>query len=257
MTTWLFVCGISLDLAGAALVAWTINRRTPTETREEALTRFDGNLWVVAFRLREQAYVRAGLTLLAAGFVLQLLGYMARLSWSSRALAVGVTVGVFATALAVASTFANRLVPVRYAIATDLPEGIQDERHAYNVRDLDAVQWWRRNWVERMMALKVVRSPDVVALFINHGRWQFECLTCRANGDTSINIATPELPTAVCLSCGSEFETALPDDVDELEQLLLVRPILNRNWRPDDSIAEIRSENVAHGFPVCTRDAKA
>jgi hypothetical protein len=46
---WLFVLGISFDLAGAALVVWTISARSHAEDREEAIGVFGANLWVVLF----------------------------------------------------------------------------------------------------------------------------------------------------------------------------------------------------------------
>jgi hypothetical protein len=49
---------LSLEIAGAVLVAWTVFARSPVENREEALTKFGSNFWIVLFREREQAYAQ-------------------------------------------------------------------------------------------------------------------------------------------------------------------------------------------------------
>jgi hypothetical protein len=58
---WLLVIGISFELAGAALLAWTIYSRSAAGNREEAVSVLGSNFWIIVFRDREQAYVRAGL----------------------------------------------------------------------------------------------------------------------------------------------------------------------------------------------------
>jgi hypothetical protein len=129
MARWLFVLGASVDLAGAALIAWTIYSRTSAETREEARTRYGGNLWVILFREREQAYVRSGLALLALGFTCQLVGYLSRFRFPTWLFAAFVAVAVFLAALFVAKAIAERVVPLHYRSDVRLPEGIEDERH--------------------------------------------------------------------------------------------------------------------------------
>jgi hypothetical protein len=120
---WLFAIGLALDLAGAALIAWTIYSQTAAETREEAHTRWGGNFWLLLFRLREQAYVRAGMALVAAGFTLQLVGYLVDFGWPTGLLAGVVAVATAAVAFAAARRFADRAVPFDYAQELDLPAG--------------------------------------------------------------------------------------------------------------------------------------
>ena len=50
---WLIIVGVSVDLAGAALVGWSVYAQSTAERREEALTRLGGNLWVILFREEE------------------------------------------------------------------------------------------------------------------------------------------------------------------------------------------------------------
>jgi hypothetical protein len=206
MSRWLFVSGLSLDLAGAVLIAWTIYTRSVAETREEALTKFDANFWLVLFREREQSHVRAGISLLAAGFVLQIAGYLSQLhGWRLPALAV-LAVGLFAIGLAIARNVVERQTPLRYANLASLPAGIGDERHAHNLEDLDAVRTWRRSFVTKMYGQEIVERSEQATLRINHGRWVFDCPVCRGSG-----LATPGLDTVVCLvTCRASYRCASP-----------------------------------------------
>ena len=56
---WLIIVGVSVDLAGAALVGWSVYAQSAAERREEALTRMGGNFWVTSFARRS---IRAAAT---------------------------------------------------------------------------------------------------------------------------------------------------------------------------------------------------
>lgn len=148
---WFFVLGLSLDLAGAAVIAWTIYSQTAAETREEARARWGGNFWVLLFRLREQAHVRAGMALLATGFTLQLVGYLIGFGWATGLLAGVAAVATAALAVVAARRLADRAVPLRYAQELGLAPGLEDERHIYVLRTLDDVETWRRLYAERFL----------------------------------------------------------------------------------------------------------
>lgn len=246
---WLFVVGISLDLAGAVLIAWTIYSRTPEETREEATSRLDASLWTVVFREREQAHVKAGMALLGSGFGLQLAGYIAGFrSGSGRVVAPVVAVAVFLTSLSLLRNVATKLSPLRYVDASGLPDGIQDERHSYCVATLDQVERYRELWLDRIRGKQIVHSKIRVQPRINAGRWLFDCPACAHNGVSSSSLATPGLPTGVCLTCGSAFLADFPPDRNAVEQLLSVRPVVNQNWSPSETVIDLRKENEAHGL---------
>jgi hypothetical protein len=254
---WLFICGISLDFAGAVLIGWTIYRRTAAETREEALTRFDANLWIVAFRLREQSYVRAGLALLSIGFALQWAGYVTGLGTRDALVAAVASVALIGGALVLAGRFAHALVPVEYVERQNSLIAIEDERHSFNLPSLEAVTWWRRNWVERIARRPLEIRTTRVQPRVNHGRWLFDCPDCRAKGTPASSNATPGLDTVVCLTCGGEFPASFPAERAEIERLLLLRPSKeHRNWETAEPVDDLRAENVAHGFADSKRPAR-
>jgi len=83
-----------------------------------------------------------------------------------------------------------------------------------------------------------------VDAYVNHGRWVADCPTC-ASGLA----VDPDAPEAPCLSCGSIHRVRAPRVYKAIERALLVRPVHNRNWLPGETVADIRTENMAHGLP--------
>jgi hypothetical protein len=244
---WLFVAGLSLELAGALLIAAGVTSRTPAENREEATSHLDANLWIIVFREREQRLVRTGLFVLGTGFLLQLAGYL----WSFDG---GMIIGGVAVVAAVltAGFFGGRRIaasaaPLTYHSDLTLPAGIQDERHGHALADLEEVKKWRQLYCERLLGKEPRRvNEPVLHPNINHGRWLVECPRCRG----SVTLATPGLDTIICPgSCGLEYPVTFPDDREQIEEILLLRPVENRHWT-SESLGELRAENVAHGVPV-------
>src|SRR5438094_336459 len=137
---WLFVAGVSLDLAGALLIAMAVLSRTPAENREEALTKFGGNLWVIIMREREQTQVRAGVTLLGAGFILQLTGYLRLFRGLSILEGIGLAIGVLTIAFVGGRQWSRSRAPLSYHSNLTQPLTIDDERHAANLADLKEVE---------------------------------------------------------------------------------------------------------------------
>jgi hypothetical protein len=238
---WLFVIGISFDLAGAALVVWTISIRSPAETREEALSVFGSNFWIVLFREREQAHVRAGLGLLGLGFVLQLAGYVTGFSWPTRALALFVAAAVACAAFVIARTVSARTVPIELSRPEER-DAIRDERYGFGLATFEDVLTWRRLYARRIHGRKLRRRQYIVSPRINGGSWTFRCPEC---GPNYYSLATPGLPTVVCSTCSGEFPARFPQDRAEIERLLLKRPKAeNRTWE-GQTLEELRRENEA------------
>jgi hypothetical protein len=239
---WLFVIGLSLELAGAVLLAWSVYARSRVENRQEALSVLGSNVWVIIFRERDQAYVRAGLGVLAAGFIVQLAGYLTAFPWPSWALALLVAVATGGCAFWIARRFASRAVPLEL-VRHDTAHVIKDERHGYGVATLEDVQALRRFVADRLYGRKLHHGSHVVSPRISAGTWVFSCPDC---GSNHWSVATPELPTAVCSSCSGEFPARFPGHRAEIEQLLLARPDPDkRNWQPGETPDLLRGQNRA------------
>jgi hypothetical protein len=237
---WLFVVGISLELAGAVLVAWAVYARSPAENRQEALSTLGSNFWIILFRERDQAYVRAGLIVLAIGFAVQLAGYLAGFSWPSWGLALLAAAATGGSAFVIAQKFASRAVPLEL-VRDEATDVIKDERHGFGVATLDDVLLFRKLVADRLYGRKLRRRVYIVSPRISAGVWTFSCPEC---GSNHWSVATPDLSTAVCSSCSGEFPARFPERRGEIERLLLARRDENkRNWQPGQAIDELRREN--------------
>jgi hypothetical protein len=90
---WLFVTGISLDIAGAVLVLGAILQTRPSEIAEEAVSYVGYNEARLRARVQERSYAFAGAFLLVSGFMLQLVGYAWTFSaWWMLGYAIAITV---------------------------------------------------------------------------------------------------------------------------------------------------------------------
>ena len=60
----------------------------------------------------------------------------------------------------------------------------------------------------------------------------------------------------VCLSCFNAaaghklLRTVFPAEREEIENILELRPLPNRNWRPGETLEDLRRENIDHGLGV-------
>ena len=94
--------------------------------------------------------------------------------------------------------------------------------------------------------------------YINHGRWMVEC---PLQGCEHAVIASMEEPVFFCSACGNvgndghSFGVVFPRWWRALERELIKRPIpmgktrmsaSTRNWRPGESLNDIKRENIAH-----------
>ena len=89
----------------------------------------------------------------------------------------------------------------------------------------------------------------VAVAYVNHGRWIANC----PFGCGGAELAREEwFVCRECLNAGGNGRIPLAwpagDDVRAIEAALVVRPVLNRNWNPDESIGCLLAENVEHGL---------
>ena len=98
---------------------------------------------------------------------------------------------------------------------------------------------------------------------LNHGRWLADCPTgcggaeklhpdgnIRVHSDVSYGLTREGV--FVCGSCGVESSVSWPsrDQLEEIEAVVQVRPMINRNWTPGETIDALVSENIEHGLAV-------
>jgi hypothetical protein len=234
---WLVVVGVSIDLAGAALVGWSVYAQSAVERREEAVTRFGGNFWVILFREEEQAYVRAGLSLLVLGFSLQLIGYVGGFGWPGGAAALLIALLVAGGAFFVGDKVAGRAVPLKLSRPDKRP-AIGDERTNFGVETLQDVETLRHLYASRMHGKTLQPRQHIVRPEISGGNWIFRCPDC---GPSNVNLATPGLKTVVCTSCFGEFPARFPTNRAEIERVLVERWAKpeERNWKVGQSTEEL------------------
>jgi hypothetical protein len=81
--------------------------------------------------------------------------------------------------------------------------------------------------------------------YVSHGRWVLDC-PC-GNGCA----VDPYWGIALCFECGAQFSAIpIPPMIADIEQLLGVRPMSQRNWFPHESVDALVRENVKHNLPV-------
>lgn len=106
----------------------------------------------------------------------------------------------------------------------------------------------------------------------NHGRWIWRCPKCNGAELAAIGV----LGSGVCYSChpctlrdprsvvkawkdaekaGEVYEIILPEEADEIEAILSVRPVKNKNWLPGERPEKLREENAGHGLKSDMRSA--
>ena len=91
-------------------------------------------------------------------------------------------------------------------------------------------------------------APGEFSLIIDEGVWMAHCPSC--DGYT-----VPRRGAArhICYSCwhggDPRFRAVTwPTDLDDIEAVLLRRPqTANRNWRPPETLDDLRRENAEHG----------
>lgn len=89
----------------------------------------------------------------------------------------------------------------------------------------------------------------VAVAYVNHGRWLADC----PFGCGGAELVREEwFVCRECLNAGGAGRVPLvyptEEDVRAIEAALVVRPIVNRNWCPDESIGRLLAENAMHGL---------
>jgi len=110
---------------------------------------------------------------------------------------------------------------------------------------------WKRTKILPALAMHHVpdqgvddKSPPLKA-YVNHGRWvaKCECGGCELVWEEGLFF---------CMSClngahGHKVRRVVfPRSRKRIEGLLAQRPVINRNWKPNETLAALEDENKAH-----------
>lgn len=94
------------------------------------------------------------------------------------------------------------------------------------------------------LPIKVSDSEPLKA-YVNHGRW---IVKCECGGAEK----AWEEGLFMCLSCwnsGHKHQyrrVVFPKERARIEELLIKRPLINRNWSPGETLAQLKKENKEH-----------
>jgi len=89
-------------------------------------------------------------------------------------------------------------------------------------------------------------SDNILIAYVNHGNWLIKCPDCEG-----CEYAWEE-GYFMCLNCfnasvGHKYRRSqFPIERKEIEQLLIVRPLPNRNWKPGETLEFLKTENELH-----------
>ena len=94
--------------------------------------------------------------------------------------------------------------------------------------------------------------------YMNAGRWVVDCpdpdcASAERVGPIAPNTRYNEDTVVVCDNCKRITKVVWPDERDEVDRLVGVRPVPEtRNWRgpwnPDEPVESLRLENETHGI---------
>ena len=85
-------------------------------------------------------------------------------------------------------------------------------------------------------------SPASLVAYLNHGRWVADC-ECRAG-----ILVDRGGGLYGCRECRTFWLIEVPIDAAEIDRVVSMRPLRNRNWLPGETVGDLMVENVAHGI---------
>jgi hypothetical protein len=106
--------------------------------------------------------------------------------------------------------------------------------------------------VPEAMAIHAHNGKEMtVEAFVNDGRWLVKCPMDGCGGAQLASRKDPRFYCNECLNAGALgywLRVTWPDDADEIEEVLRHRPLTTQqNWRPGETVADLRAENDEHG----------
>ena len=105
-----------------------------------------------------------------------------------------------------------------------------------------ARKWLNRDRIQKMP----IYGGKPLEANINHSRWIVDCPNCN-NAEFMF-----EDKLFYCSLChnynidGKVLKVKTPKERKEIEDILKVRPIKNRHWKPGETIEGLKNENISH-----------
>jgi hypothetical protein len=126
---------------------------------------------------------------------------------------------------------------------TDCPPHEWDYRELRDQLDARAVALGQKNPIPQY---PTTRAPRIVHVYVNHGRWLWDCPICRAS------YMAAGTARGYCTNCWNAaegwFPLAFPPERAAIEAALDDRPDpATRNWFPPETVADLEAENVERG----------
>lgn len=94
----------------------------------------------------------------------------------------------------------------------------------------------------------VIEDERTLVAYVNHGMWVADCHYC--NSGIAIH---PEWGVAACLGLGCHRvyrSIEIPPEWQEIEAVLIERPMRNQHWLTSESVEKLVEENVRNGYPT-------
>ena len=98
---------------------------------------------------------------------------------------------------------------------------------------------------------------ETIKARINHGRLIADCPNCSGAEFAALGMlfyCSSEFggPDGWknAKAAGKVFDVEFPDELPDILNILLVRPIENRNWEPGETVEFLVAENIEHGLPA-------
>lgn len=96
-------------------------------------------------------------------------------------------------------------------------------------------------------------GPVVVKARVNQSRWIADCPSSDCHGAEYVDMDNKIFMCSGCWNVDYDYKwlrISVPNDRRKMEAVLLLRPPKFRNWFPNETIEDLKKENIEHGLEV-------